>query len=457
MFMKRRINLFALVIAASLTCGYQLEAYSRTSKTNSKGMQITAIQDSSFRYFQAEIILDQRNSAINSVIPIIAIENLFNRRLPSQGSPLLNSLSKLGNNCSFSFHPDHIRISLRFLPSQLTVFLDFLKDLYTYKHFKPDRFLKSKKDFWTTYYSRSNWLDHYARQVAYNHLFRENILGRASVSEFDAENVNFYQLLSYYHETFRPSRTRVYIKGNVNPHIVCGHVENTLRNIKDKPERAFRQRRPRISSGRQILIINSDRLRSPSVYVYRVIPPAISRKHLPELIINTVDFGIPSGRVYRGALNGGVRTIGIQSSVSNYRYFSVLNNKITKLQPGEIGYFLNLTLNISRHSSRVNPGREEFLRALKVYLGKISVKTAEYDNDLEREINVLRFRSDIPSTLLAPVKTDDLNRISYSTLSKILSEDKQTNPVVYIIAGRAAEILRHLKKYNPTIIEAPGS
>ncbi len=458
MSIRKRINLLVIILTLPAVCSH-IHGYSRTSKTNSKGMQITAVQADSFRYVQAELIFDLKNGAINSAIPMIVMENLFNRKLPAQGSSLLNQLTRLGNNIKITYRQNHIRLSLKFLHSNFNSFLMFMKELYTYKQFKPERFASSKKKFWELYFARQNWLDNLAEQVAYNHFFEGDIIGRQPVSMFDAENANFYQLLSFFHETIKPSCTRIYIKSKMNPHIVYGHIENSMRNIKERFKRKIRQKRISVKSGSKLFVINSSRVRTPVVYTFKTVPPVISRKHLPEVLINTIDFGIPSGRVYRAALNGGVGNISISTAINNHRYFSVVRNSILRLQPSELSYVINLIHNISKNSSsRVKPGREEFLRALKISLGKERVKTAEYGNDLEREINILRFRSDVPVNVQTAPQTDSLHRISYTTLSRALEKKSANKPgEIYIVAGNGEVILRYLKKYNPTVINFPGS
>ncbi len=428
--------------------------------TSSKGLKIKIIKDPSLNFIHAEILIFYKKKIRNPAVLYLTIENIFNKYVNSSGSEILSNLKKLGNDFEIINRPDFIKIKINFLPDKISLFVNLLESLYTYKSFTLEKFNKSISNYWKYFFENSEWKKKIVFQLAYNKLFSEHLMGNTLITQSLLKQTYFPQLQLFYNNTYKLNNSSLILKGNLNPYVVSELVEEKFKSYKKEKKIYYKETKLQTNKKQRIIILDINRNGLPIIYRFKVIPSLKSKNHIAHLIINNILFGLPTGKIFRNSLYFGIRNLNINSEIINHKDVSVICNTI-KLNLRDIEKLVFLKESEKRKLKIMKIGKNEYLNALNYLYGKFKIDSEKIENDVQIEIDKSLYDLKSDYFKIPPIKFNNIIRqVSLNELNQIISNSitfnnryKNFTSEVIIIVGNSKQILRYFTVLEPEIIK----
>ena len=459
MCIKNRTSFRALLLLISVVLG-GVCSFARGpelfSFASAKGMQIKILKTPDIGFIHAEVIINF-NEEVDPTISYLTVDNMFNQDLHKSDSNLLGVLKRLGSDFHIEHRVDYLKISVNFLSSKVSLFAQFLDELYSYKSFSLKRFNDSIFNHWKHFKSREDWEKRLAIQFAYANLFPVHWLGNTIIKVDSLLKINLAQIRSFYRKIFQLANTSLFIKGDLNPHIAFGTIEEALKSYKKQTIKKNIPEKLKFGNNRKIIILDIISPEAPIIFWFQAIPPFGLKDHMHWIIMNNILFDYPIGAVFKKAAFFGIRNIRkIDSEVFHHHQVSVICNTI-KTNYQNIERFILLADNEARKLGKRKINRKEYLDSLNYFLGKSKVASSRFNHDLEIEIRRTlldledRFTSITPE-IFSQVTLNQLNQFvgHFSTLNR--NNNIKNKPEIIVIAGNARLIKGYFNRLKPDFI-----
>jgi len=416
--------------------------------TSVKGMDIEIIQDPLLGYIHAELIIFYRNKAINPAIPYLTLFNIFDRDLLPEESGLLADLAKLGNTYTVCHRPDYLVLKIDFLPERLGTFLQFLKEVFSYKSFSLKRFNDSVQNYRTYFKKKEHWAKLAARQVVYSSFFPGHLLGNTLISPPSIQKINLAEIRSFYQETYTPANSLLIMRGNMEPAVAAGGITRTLLAFKNHARQEPPREKLPAGNRDEIVIYHVDNATGLEIFWFLAIPPLSHEDHLAARVMNDAFFGHHIGFLSHLLLAHGIRTSKIETEVFNHREVSVICNAL-KLDYNDLERFLVLSDQEMRKLKTSGISRKDYLNAKNYFYGQLKVKSARVEMEVEeaRDHFLFGYKSgrgytSIPPSLYQEVTLENLNRVTGEQVRSMI-----------VIVGNADIIMKNITTLKPVVIK----
>jgi hypothetical protein len=317
---------------------------------------------------------------------------------------LLSILKKLGNDYQVEHRPDFLLFKINFLPDKMSLFIRFLKALYSYKPFSElnsppgsyvdekqklntqTRFKDSITNYWNYFFRRQDWKTRIAYQIAYHHWFPSTVMGQTLITPDSLKDVTLDRLRSFYDSTYQLPNSLLIIKGNIEqPAILHGHIERTFVSFKKQLPRKPVEEKLTANSENKIIVFNTNNDDSPTMYWLQAVPTYNNRNPLASLVLNNILFSYPTGRLFINSRSLNINNLRMETQMENHQGLTVICNTI-RLRYIDIRNFIVL-VEKERKKLRVQQvDRREFLNTLSNIYGRLEVNTQYFENDISLEI-----------------------------------------------------------------------
>lgn len=433
--------------------------------TTPRGLNVKFLIDNTMDFVHAELLIYYQGKFENPAVPSLTLLNIFDKNVNRSGSAVLNILKKLGNDFKVEQTAEYLIFKINFLPGKLLQFTRFLKGLYSYKPFSdtrlsPDSYIIRKgqsdalkkltdsvKNYWRYFFKREDYKRDVAYQIAHNKLFPRDSIGNTFITTNDIKRATLSHIRAFYRRTFRLPNSLLIMKGNFRSSLMRVYINNEFTTFaKQVPEVPIVNKLD-VNNEREIIIFNIDNNEPPVLYLVEAIPPVNHNNYMPLLVINNILFGFPFGRIYKGAREIGISYLEINTEITNHKDISVISNTV-RLRFRDIEKFIHLTDRQKEMLEIKKIERKEYLNTLTYIYGKLKVDTQYVDNDVNREILY---------SFYSPKKNDIISspsqkpQFTLAVLNKYV-DSENTKKGIIIIVGNAISILRHLKVFNPIVI-----
>lgn len=460
-FPPRRIFCLLWAAAFCLAGGRELAAETRLfSFTSSKGLAVKVLQDNDMPFIHAELLINLDGNTQNYaslIISQLTVMNMFERELDSPPSNLLDMLQRQGNDYLVEQNPEHVKISMNFLPDRLASFPKLLKEIFNYQSLHLKKFNQSKEQFWSLFERNRDWKKEIALLLAYQQLVGNFYFTQGLLLREFLNRVNLAELRSFLLRTFRPDNALLILKGKINPYFILGMIE------KDLPQPPRQQLKTRkeggvINPGRRIFILNVNSPDLPMVYWFDAGPPAADANFLPYVISNFALFGFPNGRIYQSEKNqfqmGGYK---VNIETHSFDNFTLFCNYL-RLSYSDLENYL-LLVDQERKKFNVRPiERKEYLDAVNFYIGRAQVETSRFDYDLQGEID--RFHGQGAGSYASRIGSELFQEVNLNRVAQIMDEQMGTkhktgsrDKGIVVLVGNADLILSSLKFLKTEALE----
>ncbi|MEN8153381.1 MAG: insulinase family protein [Acidobacteriota bacterium] len=424
--------------------------------TTSKGLNLKIVKDPDILFTHAEMVIYYTDMK-NPVIPYLTFLNIFNNKINDPRSGMLNILFKLGNDIEYEYNLDHIILKINFLNEKIPLFIEFLKEFFSFKNFSLKKFNYSVKNFKHLYREINDWEIITAAQVAYEKILGNRHSGKFFITPESFKNLNLSHIRSFHKKNYSLSRANVVIRGNFNPYVIFGSVEKAFKNFKDKKNGIKKIVYNTYSNDRKVFLINRNGNITPSIYWFETIPTGNNINHHQARIINNIIFGYPIGRITRIASNSGIRNFNISTTVNNHRNISILSNKI-RVSYINLEKFILIADNIINQFGAGRVGRKEYLNAYNYFYLSRKVKLDDYRYKTKQDI-LSSINSEKPGPPVINLN-NIVKNVNFSTFNRLLSNPpgyykftRNKKRGVIVIVGNARTVLKNLKVLKPQIIK----
>lgn len=366
---KRKIPQYVIALILGLSLFGTQDAIELTM---TKGMKLNIIPDKDALYIHSEILIKFRET-INPAISYLTFLNIFNEKVATPKSSVLNSLFKMGNDFDLILNEDHLLIKVNFLQGKVQLFIQFLKKLFSFGDFSLKKFRYSLTNFRELFFSDKNWERILASQIAQSEIFKDVVTLRdLMLKKKSINNINLSQIRSFYKKNFILPNVTVALEGNINPYIFLGLTEKAFKKRKKiifKPIRIFKKT---LSLKRKVVIVNTGRLkRYPEIFWFIPIPPKGAEGFDILRISNKILFGYPLSAISIMASKSGIRNFKISTSIYNFQNISFLCNRINISRYGDIEKFIFIANNSFRKLIPGRIGKKQYLSSYNfIYLGE---------------------------------------------------------------------------------------
>jgi hypothetical protein len=453
-FIRRSLAALLILLCLPLFIGAKKNLFEFTS---SKGLKIKILKDDNLLFSHGELIIFYRDKTVNPAVPVLILENMFNRDMNKTDTDLLGILRRLGNDYEIVNRGDYLKLKINFLSDKIHLFAQLLKEIYNYKSFTLDKFKDSVDNYWNYSLKSREWQQKVAFQIAYRELFPQHLLGNTLVSSDPLKDVKFAQILVFYNDIYTPENSLLFVKGDVDPFLLFGNIQKTFRTYKKRTRESF-QEEPLTVAGRQkVIIFDTDTPEPPKIYWFESIPPLNGEAHLRYRIINNILFGFPTGILFRTAGYFGMRNIRIETELIHHRDVSIICNTVSRLSYQNIEKFILLAESEKKKLRIKTIDRKEYLNARNYFYGKFKVETDQFDYDLRQEIQeTILAANNGNSKPSAHNIREMLTRISLNSLNQMIvnpkagqDEGRNLRGSIIIIAGNEKSLRRHLNILKP--------
>ncbi len=360
-----------------------------------RGINLRIIQDQQMPFIHAQVIVlfdysESPPTQLSTGIPALTVFHLFNREIDEPSSPLLRSLRRLGGDYELELFPDHLLISLNFPNDRLSLLGGFLRELFNYSHFFIKKLNRSLEIYWPDFFRRPEWKSTLARRLGYALLFPGQPLGFTYLPFSELPNLNLYQLRSFYQKNFRPQRSSVIVKGNINPHVTLGLLERSMHGSSDseRPDEVtvtIPPFPPAPQRERKIVFFPAADSEPPLLMWLEALPEINHPQHLAQLALHHALFSFPGGRIYQARFNQfSARNYQFQSEVNHHAGAAVITHQV-RVNPADIEPLLGLIDQERRRLLAQPLDRREYLEAVNNFLNKAKVRTADFEQEVRNE------------------------------------------------------------------------
>ena len=374
------------------------------SFTSTKGLRLRVLKSDHIPFIHAQLIIYYKEKVKNPAIPYLTLLNIFDRNLKGNDTPLLSILKKLGNDYQVEHRPDFLLFKINFLPDKMSLFIRFLKALYSYKPFSElnspsgsyvdekqklntqTRFKDSITNYWNYFFRRQDWKTRIAYQIAYHHWFPSTVMGQTLITPDSLKDVTLDRLRSFYDSTYQLPNSLLIIKGNIEqPAILHGRIERAFVSFKKQFPRKPVEEKLTANSENKIIIFNTNNDDSPTMSWLQAVPTYNNRNPLASLVLNNILFSYPTGRLFINSRSLNINNLRMQTQMENHQGLTVICNTI-RLRYIDIRNFIVL-VEKERKKLRVQQvDRREYLNTLSNIYGRLEVNTQYFENDISLEI-----------------------------------------------------------------------
>ncbi len=437
------------------------------SRTMSKGLEIKVLKSDQIDFIYAELVIFYHDKDINPAIPWLTLLNMFNTQVDRGGSNLLQNLKKLGNDFEIVNRPDYLLIKINLLRDRFHQFAQFLRGLYSYKSFTLKKFNYSIENYWRIFLGNQDWKKQAAFQVAYQKLFPGHLLGNALVLPGALKKINLAQVRSFYQSTYTLSNSVLFIKGNIEPGLAVGSINQAFKTFK---KQAGRQGKTIptppsvVNDRREIIVFNTNDYAQPELFWFETIPPLTDSRHLPLRVLNDMIFAHFVGKLSHSSLGIILSNCKHETGIRNHHGVSLLYNNV-RLNFRDIEKFI-LAADAEKKKLR-HITRKDYLDAKNHFCGQLKIETRRYATEL-------RFERDF--SLFTPIKKNHFangnsqNNTKYTpqgaghyyisfeksarelTLEKLNNTTPGTANSTIVIVGNAAQIIKYFTVLKPQVI-----
>ncbi len=417
-----------------------------------KGLKLKIFKNTNMQFIHAQLIIYYREDFGNPAVPYLTWQNLFNRDVIKWDSPLLSTLKKLGNDFEVEHRPDFLVIKINFLPENMSLFMRFLKTLYNFRSFlisgsapgttyserKKQQLIQasfedSVKNFWKYYSKNKDWEKTIAFQIAYNHFFPGSIMGRTFITPQRLKNLTLDHIRSFYRSTYKMPNSTLIMKGNIpRPVIVYGTIEKNFSSIKKHLHLPEVKQKLLINPEKKVIILNVNENNSPVIFWFEAVSTYNNRNLVPSLVLNNILFLHPTGRLYLTARNLNINPIMLNTEIINHNTVSMICN-IIHLRYRDIEPFIMMAEREKKKLRVMRVKRREYLNTLTNLIGRLKVKTQDFEND----VNIEKMK--------IPYNTQQVTQAGLNQIA-----DKPDNLVI-VIVGNAHLILQYLTILRPQV------
>ncbi len=427
-----------------------------TTFVSAKGLSIKILKTNAISFIHAEILIFYPDK-INPAISYLTVENMFNSGIHNTVSNLLSVLKRMGNDFQIEHRVDYLKISLNFLPGRISLFTQFLDELFSYKSFGLKRYNDSIFNYRRHFKRKSEWEKTMARQYAYSHLFPDHALGNTVIDADSLLKINLAQIRSFYRNTFRLDNSLLLLKGDLNPHITFGMIEKDLKSFKKAEKKETLAEKLKVIDNRKIIVLDIASNESPIIFWFQAIPSLGDNNHMFWRVMNNILFNYPIGVVYKRAALYGIRNIRkIETEMINHFQVSVLCNTI-KINYSDIERFIMLVDSETRKLTKRKIDRKEYLDSLNFFLGQAKVNSSNFNHDVQMEIkksilNLEEKNITISPKIFQKVTLDNLNRFIGNFKFMARNGNHIRRPEIIVITGNARLIKGYLNILKPDFI-----
>jgi len=427
-----------------------------TTFVSAKGLSIKILKSNAIGFIHAEILIFYPDK-INPAISYLTVENMFNPDIHNTTPNLLSVLKRMGNDFQIEHRVDYLKISLNFLPGRISLFTQFLDELFRYKSFGLKRYNDSISNYRRHFMRKSEWEKAMARQYAYSHLFPDHALGNTVIDADSLLKINLAQIRSFYRNTFRLGNSLLLLKGDLNPHITFGMIEKDLKSFKKAEKQETLAEELKVIDNRKIIVLDVASNESPTIFWFQAIPSLGGNNHMLWTVMNNILFNYPIGVVYKRAALYGIRNIRkIETEVINHYQVSVLCNTI-KINYSDIERFIMLVDSETRKLTKRKIDRKEYLDSLNFFLGQAKVNSSNFNHDVQMEIkksilNLEEKNIAISPNIFQKVTLDNLNRFIGNFKFMARNGNHIRRPEIIVITGNARLIKGYLNILKPDFI-----
>ncbi len=433
----------------SYTLGQSLE------QTNSKGLRINLVKDSSMLFNHAEIVV-YYSEIKDPTVPYLTLMNIFDDEINDPQSGILNTLFKMGNDYKIEYNIDHFIIKLNFLSADTNLFVSFLKGLFSYRAFSLKKFNYSTKNFWDLFKRNDEWKKIIAAQIAFSKMFNQDHPGQFLVTNRNPGSLNLSHIRSFYKYNYTLPNSYITVRGDIKPYFVFGLVEKAFRNFKNLKPSYQKFNYDRYNSDRKVVIVDDGTNNTPNIYWIDPIPPSGNIDHYHARVVNNLLFGYPLGRISGNASAAGIKGFNISSKIHHHRNISIVCRKI-RISYKDIEKFIFIAdNNISKLGvGRIN--RKEYLDNYNFVFHKGKIDLDDYSQKAS-DLITHSFKSS--SNILTRNSQEKLlKELSYTNFTKILSDpsgkyisNRNRKKGIIVIFGDAETIKKSLRNIKPEVI-----
>jgi hypothetical protein len=422
-----------------------------THFVSSKGLSIGILSSNGIGLVHAEILIFYHGD-INPAISYLTVENMFNPELHNSDTNLLGILKRLGNDFKVEHRTDYLKISVDFLSTRISLFTQFVDELFSYKSFSLKRYNNSILNYRKFIMKKNGWEKMLAGRYAYSHLFQGHSLGRTVIDGSSLLKINLAQIRSFYRNTFKPGNAFLFLKGNLNPHITFGMVEKALKSYKKAEKVIIPVEKLTIINNRKIIVLDVVSNEAPIVFWFQAIPVHSDNNHMFWRVMNNILFDYPIGIVYKKATQYGIRNIRkIETDLTIHSQVSVICNTF-KINYSDIERFIVLVDNEARKLSKRKIDRKEYLDSLNYFLGQSKVESSRFTHDVQMEVDKSVLKLSEKSLAITPkifqrITLDNLNQFIGDIKFNTRNGNHIKKSEVIVIAGNA----RLIKGYFNTL------
>jgi hypothetical protein len=451
---RRSLSALLILLCLPLSMGAAENLFEFTS---AKGLKIKILKDDNMLFSHGELIIFYRDKTVNPAVPVLILENMFNRDMNKAETDLLSVLRRLGNDYEIVNRGDYLQLKINFLSDKMHLFAQLLKEIYNYKSFTLDKFKDSVDNYWNYSLKSKEWQRKVAFQIAYRELFPQHLLGNTLVSSDPLRDVKFAEILVFYNDIYTLENSLLFIKGGVDPFLLFGNIQKTFRTYKKRTTESFQEKPPTVAGRQKVIIFDTDTPEPPRIYWFESIPPLNGEAHLRYRILNNILFGFPTGILFRTAGYFGLRNIRIETELIHHRDVSIICNTISRLSYRNIEKFILLAESEKKKLRIKTIDRKEYLNARNYFYGKFKVETDRFDYDLRQEIQETILAANNGSARPSARNIREmLTRISLNSLNQMIvnpktekNEERNMRGTIIIIAGNEKLLRRHLTILEP--------
>ncbi len=424
-------------------------------QTTSKGLRLSLEKDQSLMFVHAEIVL-YYSGIKNPSVPFLTSFNIFDNQINDPRSGILNTLFKMGNDFKIEHRVDHIILKLNFLPADIHIFMNFIKELFNYKGFSLKKFNYSIKNFWTVLRKNQDWKSIVASQIAFSKLFGKDYPASFLVRRKNISSLNLSHIRSFYKNNYKLSNSFLTIQGDINPYVVFGLLEKAFKNFNKRESNFTKFKYNVYSDKREVTVVDTESVSTPIVYWIEPLPSNDKISHHETKIINNILFGYPFGRISRSASAAGIKNFNIMGKIHDHRNISILCNTI-KVGYRDVEKFIFIADNTIRKLGKGRIGRKEYLDSYNLVYQKKKITSDDYEYKAMTRITNAFFRlSGLNDNIEKKIQ---LKNLSYANFNKIFSDPssnynagRNKKKGIIVIFGKASLILKYLKNTKAEVI-----
>jgi len=459
----RQVEKYALVLSLLLILMVgrvfpQLSKEARFPFKSSRGLEIMILKSDHIPFIHAQLLIYYKEKIKNPAISYLTLLNIFDNAVDKSGTSVLNILRKLGNDFEVEQRPDFLLFKINFLPDKRSQFIKFLKELYHYKPFlqtdsgsgtysqrkrqinTSERFKDSIANYWKYFFKKKQWKKKIAYQLAYRHLFSPNLLGNTLITPDSLKNVDLDHLRAFYRRTYKLSNSRLIIKGNIeNPALLFGSIERAFSSFKKQEPRKYAGEKLIINHQKKVIVFNTNRIDPPILFWFDPVSTLNNRAPVPSMLLNSVLFGYPTGRLFLNARYFNINNLRLNSEMTNHKGVSVICNTI-RLRYKDIENFILLADREKKKLRMKRVDRKEYLDNLTHIYGSMKVNSQNFENNVNLEIFDPLYRSPNPKD----------SNVTLAGLNQVI-DNSNRNQGIIVIVGNAKIISRNLTILKPQV------